>query len=70
MKGKKFDSSTYAFEVVDEDEVFTWCVTVKGSRMTGNRNRGHMSVLGIGSGARLFFVRAAKQETPTIKRQD
>ena len=56
------DPDGCGFEVNDEadDEVYTWRVEPHGDKLTGNRNCGHMTPLGIGGCARLFSVRARR----------
>ncbi len=62
LKGTKWGLSSFSFEVFDNDKIFTWCVTVMGKKMTGTRNKGHMSPLRIGTGARLFSIEGLRQE--------
>jgi hypothetical protein len=59
--GMQWEAGAYSFEVLDSDRICTWAVTVQGDRLWGTRNSGRMSSIGIGSGVRLFGVRANRQ---------
>ena len=56
------DSTGCGFEVIDnaEGEVMTWRVQRHGMKLTGSRNKGRMTPLGIGSGARIFAISGEK----------
>ena len=62
MNNIRCDSTGCGFEVIDnaEGEVMTWRVQRHGMKLTGSRNKGHMTPLGIGSGARIFAISGEK----------
>jgi hypothetical protein len=65
------DPEGCGFEVVDNNDgdVNTWRVEAHGDKLIGSRNRGRMTPLGIGTGARFFQIKARRVPDSPISNQ-